>query len=49
MPIEIIDQEEEDHLGFLSAVAYSSSNPETTIVVDLGTGSAQITAQNTDG
>lgn len=49
VPIEIIDQKEEGHLGFLSAITYSSSNPETTIVIDLGTGSAQITAQNTDG
>lgn len=49
VPIQIIDQKEEGRLGFLSAVAYSSSDPETTVVVDLGTGSAQITAQSGDG
>lgn len=49
VPIEIIDQQEEGHLGFLSAITYSPSDPETTVVVDLGTGSAQITAQNNDG
>lgn len=49
VPIKIIDQEEEGQLGFWSAVSYSSSEPRNTVVVDLGTGSAQITAQNTDG
>jgi exopolyphosphatase/guanosine-5'-triphosphate,3'-diphosphate pyrophosphatase len=49
VPIEIIDQEDEGRLGFLSAINYSSSDPETTVVVDLGTGSAQITAQGADG
>lgn len=49
IPIEIIDQREEGRLGFLSAIIFTSSNPENTVVIDLGTGSAQITAQNADG
>jgi Ppx/GppA phosphatase family len=49
VPIEIINQEEEGRLGFLSAVNYSSSDPDNTVVIDLGTGSAQITARNAEG
>lgn len=49
VPIQIIDQKEEGLLGFLSGVVYSSSDPAASVIIDMGSGSAQITTQNADG
>lgn len=49
VPVDIISQEEEGFLGFLSAVNYTSSDPSNTVVIDIGTGSVQISGLNEDG
>lgn len=49
VPINIINQEEEGRIGYLSVITHLSSHPENTVVIDLGSGSVQITAQNADG
>lgn len=43
MQIFVIDQQEEGSLGFLTAIALSGANPETTVTWDTGGGSFQIT------
>lgn len=48
IPLRIIDQELEGKLGFLSGVANAASNPKNTVVIDIGTGSFQITALKQD-
>lgn len=45
-PIQIINQEEEARLGFLTAVEQSKQNPEDIVVWDNGSGSFQITWMN---
>lgn len=46
IPLQVIPQREEGVLAFFSGIAESDSDPENTIVWDIGTGSFQITALN---
>jgi len=47
--IKLIEQEEEGKLGFLAGVVNSHASPSETVVIDIGTGSVQITGLKEDG
>ncbi len=48
IPIKLINQKEEAHLGFWGAVAVTEKNPQNIVVWDIGGGSMQITTQRKD-
>ncbi len=49
IPITIISQEKEAHLGFYGALIHTGYNKKKSIVWDLGGGSMQITTENLNG
>lgn len=48
IPIKLINQEEEAHLGFWGAVAVTGKKPSEIVVWDIGGGSMQMTTQRKD-